>query len=278
MNKRDITGIAGSYGLAPNKRLGQNFLADDGIASKIISVISPSLDDDIIEVGPGLGALTEPLSRGCRSLTAVEIDSGLCRYLTERFAGYKNVRIEHADFLKYSAPDLYTKAVSNLPYYCASSILFKMALALKKAGLYVMLQKEMAERISAPPGGKEYGALTVTLAYYYNAKIAFNVPREVFYPRPDVASAFVKLERREETLSAAENILFHTIVKSSFWGRRKTIFRALVSSPHLSFDKDQIRNALELAGIDEKTRGEEYGVDKYCLLARLLAAGTNGKD
>ena len=271
MKKKEIVGIAGSYGFTPIKKLGQNFLSDDGITSKIIAAVSPCADDDIIEVGPGLGALTVPLAKSCRNLTAVEIDSGFCRYLAERFALDKNVRIEHADFLKYSPDDTYTKAVSNLPYYCASAILFKMALALSKADLYVMLQKEMAERISARPDSKEYGALTVSLGYYYSPKVLFQVPREVFYPRPDVASVFLKLERKLPLLNETENLLFHEIVKSSFWGRRKTILSALSSSPHLSFGKGQIGDALAQAGIDEKTRGEQHGLDKYCALARALA-------
>ncbi|MCL1912070.1 MAG: 16S rRNA (adenine(1518)-N(6)/adenine(1519)-N(6))-dimethyltransferase RsmA [Leptospirales bacterium] len=271
MKKKEIVGIVGSYGFTPIKKLGQNFLSDDGIASKIIAAVSPRADDDIIEVGPGLGALTVLLAKSCRSLTAVEIDSGFCRYLAGLFALDKNVRIEHADFLKYSPDDVYTKAVSNLPYYCASSILFKMAFALSKADLYVMLQKEMAERISAQPGSKEYGALTVSLGYYYSPKILFQAPREVFYPRPDVASVFLKLERKPPLLNEAENLLFHDIVKSSFWGRRKTILSALSSSPHLSFSKGQIGEALAQSGIDEKTRGEQHGLDKYCALARALA-------
>jgi len=271
MKKKEITGIAESYGFAPIKKLGQNFLSDEGITSKIIAAVSPCADDDIIEVGPGFGALTIPLAENCRSLTAVEIDSGLCRYLAERFAANKNVKIEHADFLKYSPDDVYAKAVSNLPYYCASSILFKMALALPKADLYVMLQKEMAERILAAPGGKEYGALTVSLGYYYSPKVLFQVPREVFFPRPDVVSVFLKLERKPSLLNEVENLLFHEIVKSSFWGRRKTILSALSSSPHLSFGKERIRDALARAGINEKTRGEQHGLDKYCVLAKLLA-------
>ena len=276
MKKKEIIAIAGFYGFAPIKKLGQNFLSDDGIASKIIAAVSPCADDDIIEVGPGLGALTGLLAKSCRSLTAVEIDSGLCRYLAERYVLDKNVKIEHADFLKYSPEDIYTKAVSNLPYYCASSILFKMAAMLTKADLYVMLQKEMAERISASPGSKEYGALTVSLGYYYSPKVLFQAPREVFHPRPDVMSVFLKLERKPPLLNEAENFLFHEIVKSSFWGRRKTILSALSSSPHLSFSREQIREALAQAGIDEKTRGEQHGLEKYCELARTLAVMSRG--
>ena len=272
MKKKDVISIAETYGLAPNKRLGQNFLVDDGITEKIIGIISPSRDDAVLEIGPGLGALTGMLLERSCSVTAVEIDAGLYRYLREAFTGRENLELLHCDFLKCETEDRYTRVVSNLPYYCASEILFKIASTLGAKGVYVMLQREMAQRITAAPGSPDYGALTVTLGYYYRSRIALQVPREVFYPRPDVGSSFMALERREDNpLSPEENVLFHSVVKSAFWGRRKTILKALSESPHLSFEKDRIRSALEKTGIEAVSRGEELSTEEYCSLTRELA-------
>lgn len=276
MKRGEVIAIASDYGLAPNKKLGQNFLIDDGITGKIIDAVSPRAVDKILEVGPGLGALTFILAEKAQSLTAVEIDSGLYRYLKDRFAEVANVTLQHSDFLKSEFPDNYDKVVSNLPYYCASEILFKAAVLFKTANLYVMLQREMAERLIALPGTKDYGALSVTLGYYYTPAILMNVPREAFYPRPDVASVFMRLERKSGTLNRDENEMFHKIVKSAFWGRRKTILTALSNSPHISIEKEVIKEGLAAAGFDEKLRGEQYNTDEYCKLAKILY-NSNGK-
>ena len=270
MKRGDVLTIASQYGLAPNKKLGQNFLIDEGLTDRIINTISPNASESILEVGPGLGALTAILINKVHHLTAVEIDSGLYRYLKDSLADVENLSLIHADFLKHEFSNSFDKMVSNLPYYCASEILFKSAAAFKKTNLYVMLQREMAERIVASPGTKEYGALSVTLGYYYKPSIAMNVPREAFYPRPDVASVFMRLERREGSLSEDENEMFHKIVKSAFWGRRKTILTALTNSPHLDIPRDTIRDALYTLGFDEKSRGEEHAAEKYCELAKTL--------
>jgi 16S rRNA (adenine1518-N6/adenine1519-N6)-dimethyltransferase len=271
MKKKECMEIARSYGLAPNRRLGQNFLVDEGITEKIISIVSPERGDSILEIGPGMGALTAHLCERAGSVTVVEIDAGLARYLEDAYGSRPNFTLLHSDFLKCRPGDEFTKIVSNLPYYCASEILFRIAASFSARGIFVMLQREMAMRITAAPGSPEYGALTVTLGYYYNPRIMLQVPGEVFYPRPDVGSSFLRLERRsEQILSKEEAALFHDVVKSSFWGRRKTILKALSQSPHMSFEKDAIREALASAGVPESARGEELDTGTYCAIAKRL--------
>ena len=196
MNLTEAKEIIGRYGLSPNKRLGQNFLVSGDMRDKIINMIGVATDDRVLEIGPGLGALTERLVPAAESVTAVEVDSGLSRVLSDRFGAEANFRLIHSDFLKLDLADTFTKIVSNLPYYCSSEILFHVA-RFSAPHVYVLLQKEMADRITAGPGSKTYGALSVTLGFYYEPKALFKVSRESFYPRPEVTSSFVRLVRKE---------------------------------------------------------------------------------
>ncbi len=270
MKKKEVSAIALEYGLSPNKRLGQNFLVDEGLTEKILSLIAPKKSDSVLEIGPGMGALTVPLSERAGRLTAVELDSGLYRYLSDRFSDSAGVSIVHMDFLKYRTDDTFTKVVSNLPYYCASEILFKASSAVPDADLYVMLQKEMAERINGTPGTASYGAFTVTLGYYYTCTDSITVPGESFFPRPDVSSSFIKLKRKAPVLTPEETLLFHVLVKSAFWGRRKTLSKALADSPHMKLDRHTVSQALEAASVSGTVRGEELGIDDYCRMAETF--------
>lgn len=269
MKKKEAVAICEKYSLSPNKRLGQNFLIDEGITDKILGLIAPAGDDVILEIGPGLGTLTGRLAEKAGHLTAVEIDSGLFRYLCCVFAGNAGIKLVHGDFLKYRPDKSFTKTISNLPYYCAAEILFRTA-ELLEGSAYVMLQREMAERIIAEPGGKAYGALTVAIGCYYAPKFAFPVPKEAFWPRPDVDSVFVELKRRAWELSEKERQIFRSLVKSAFWGRRKTLRKALAESPHFSMDREQISAALLSAGIDDSIRGEELSRRDFQGLAKAF--------
>ncbi len=268
MKKSDVMRIIEEEGLRPAKRRGQNFLVSGPIRDKIIGAVAPSRDDRILEIGPGLGALTNELIEKAGHVTAVEIDSGFYRFLKEIFAGAANVTLVHADILKTAIEDTYTKIVSNLPYYCASEILFRMA-RLSAPAAYVMIQKELAWRIVAVPGDKNYGALSVTLRFYYEPEVLFNVSRESFYPRPEVDSSFMSLRRRAAPpLDGSDCELFHRVVSSAFWGRRKTMLRALSGSPHLDLDRECAIRILERAGIEQGVRGEELGLDHFVALTR----------
>jgi len=268
MNKSEVKSIIRLHGLHPNRKLGQNFLVSDQARDRIIAAAGPLDEGMVLEIGPGLGALTERLIDVAKAVTAVEIDSGLSRFLSERFAGKNNFRLLHADFLKSEIEGPFTAIVSNLPYYCSSEMLFRFV-RYDAPAAYVMLQKEMAERIGAKPGRKAYGALTVSLGFHFEPCILFSVPRHAFYPMPEVSSRFVKLVRRgPSALAADETDLFHLIVKSAFWGRRKTIRKALSESPHLSTGRSDAEIILEKAGIRSDARGEDLNLDDYIRMAQ----------
>ncbi len=271
MNTREIIETLKSHNIHPNKKLGQNFICNKAIIERIIRDSSINKKDTILEIGPGLGILTESLAEKAKRTIAIEIDSGLTNFLSEQFKNRKNLEIIHADFLKIDLNNRFTKAVSNLPYYCSSEILFRIALKYNVPEVYIMLQKEMADRITSKPGTKNYGALTVTLGLYYEPRILFKIDKRSFYPKPDVASCFMQLKNRNNLeLDSEERDLFHDLVKSAFWGRRKTIIKALTESPHLQFDKAFLQNLLKEANIDEMTRGENLAIEDYKLLARKI--------
>ncbi len=271
MRKNEIIAILSEKGLSPNRSLGQNFLVNETVIGAIVEKLDVTREDRVLEVGPGLGALTLPLAEtGCR-LTAVELDGGFTSYLKERLSLYRNVEIVNADFLKMAPEDRFTLIVSNLPYYCSSEMLYRFA-EYRAHRAYVMVQKEMGERILALPGNKSYGAMTATLGLYYEADVRFHMSRNDFYPRPDVDSLFISLSKRDlSDLPITVREEFHRVVKSAFWGRRKTVLKSLTDSPHLDYDRDMVAAALEGAGIDQKIRGEDLGREEFLTLARELA-------
>ncbi|HOP31250.1 MAG TPA: 16S rRNA (adenine(1518)-N(6)/adenine(1519)-N(6))-dimethyltransferase RsmA [Spirochaetota bacterium] len=269
MNKSDIHRITEEYGLAPNKKLGQNFLINDDIIKRIVNACSPE-SRSILEIGPGLGAISRGLAERALSYTAVEIDSGFVRYLTDLFSGKGNVNVIHTDFLKSELDDRFDVIVSNLPYYCASEILFRIASMFSAPEVYGMMQKEMGDRIIAKPGSENYGALTVTLSYYFDAKVLFHVNGECFYPKPDVRSSFLAFKRKERVFTKADDEMFHLIVKSAFWGRRKTLHKSLAESPHLDFSKEFIHDVLSECGIDPGVRGEKLSLDEFVKLTEAI--------
>ncbi len=269
MNKALILEISEKYNLAPNKKLGQNFLINDHIINRIVDVCSPD-GEEILEIGPGLGSISGGLADRGKSYTAVEIDSGFYRYLSDLFKDRDNARIIHEDFLKSTIPDNFTVIVSNLPYYCASEILFIIAEKYSAENVYVMMQKEMGERLVADPGSKVYGAMTVTLSYYFNIEHLFYVPAESFYPRPDVRSSFLALRRKKRVLNSADEALFHLLVKSVFWGRRKTLLKSLTDSPHLNFSREFICQVLERSSTSGSLRGENLSLDDFIKITEAI--------
>ncbi len=272
MNKSDILKITEEYGLAPNKKFGQNFLINDSVIQRIVDSCSPE-GQSILEIGPGLGSISLPLAERSLSYTAVEIDSGFVRYLEDVFKPEgnreinKNVEIIHADFLKSDINKNFDVIVSNLPYYCASEILFRIAKNFTAEKILVMMQKEMAERVIAKPGSETYGALTVTLSYYFSSKILFHIAGESFYPRPDVKSSFLQLVRKARYFTLPEHEeMFHLIVKSVFWGRRKTLLKSLTDSPHLEIKREVVENILQICGIRPDVRGEKLSLEEFIKL------------
>ncbi len=268
LNKKETRELLAELGFKPNKKLGQNFLCSGEILRRIGDTAALAPGDRVLEIGPGLGALTgELVERGAR-VTAVEIDAGFFRYLKEKFGD--TVELHHADFLKVTMAGEFTKAVANLPYYCSSEILFRLAEEYRMAEVFVMLQKEMAARIWAAPGSDTYGALTVSLALHFESARLFDIDRSAFLPEPDVKSSFLKLTRKKDLPGAETVRLFHALVKSAFWGRRKPLSSALSRSPHLELSKDAVLRACAEVGIDPVVRGEELGLEDYLRLARTI--------
>jgi 16S rRNA (adenine1518-N6/adenine1519-N6)-dimethyltransferase len=276
MTRKEIIQFLKDSALSPNKRLGQNFLCDSRVTSQITHAAEISSNDSVLEIGPGLGELSEMLlDTGCM-LTAVEIDSGLHRYLSEKIKERANFTLIHADFLKTEKLGSFNKIAANLPYYCASEILFKCAEEYSPDLMCVMLQKEMAERIVSKPGTESYGAMTVMLAAKYSSEISFDVHPASFYPSPDVTSS-VLLMRRSQTmhLSQIEFSIFALLVKSAFWGRRKTLVKSCSSSPHHKFDRAILLDALSSLGLNDAIRGEALSVEQFAEIARII---TKAKD
>jgi 16S rRNA (adenine1518-N6/adenine1519-N6)-dimethyltransferase len=274
MNTQAIIETIRHNNLHPNKKLGQNFLCNDGILKRIIEVSDVNINDNILEIGPGLGDLTAMLAEKAGSVTAVEIDSGLYALLMEKYCEVKNLKLIHSDFLKTELNDIFTKAIGNLPYYCASEILFHLSLKYKISRIFVMLQKEMCERILSRPGMKSYGAMTVSLGLHYESGNLFNIDKKSFYPQPDVSSSFIYLKLKPDTgLSEPEIEIFHNIVKSAFWGRRKTLKKCLLDSPHSDNSKEVIMNVFSELKLDEKIRGENLGIEDFKNVARSICRG-----
>jgi 16S rRNA (adenine1518-N6/adenine1519-N6)-dimethyltransferase len=266
MNKSDILKITEAYGLAPNKKFGQNFLINDSVIQKIVDSCSPE-GQRVLEIGPGLGSISIPLAERALSYTAVEIDSGFVRYLAETFGPAGKLELIHDDFLKSEIEDRFDVIVSNLPYYCASEILFRIAKNFRAERIFVMMQKEMADRVIAKAGSETYGALTVTLSYYFESKILFNIAGESFYPKPDVKSSFLQMLRKPRFFTLPEHEgMFHLIVKSVFWGRRKTLLKSLTDSPHLEMKRDVVENILQICGIKPDVRGEKLSLEEFIKL------------
>jgi 16S rRNA (adenine1518-N6/adenine1519-N6)-dimethyltransferase len=271
MKISQIKNIINTYKLHPNKKYGQNFLIDENICNKIIEHAGISPEDNVMEIGPGLGSLTIYLVEKAKNVTAVEIDSGFVTYLQDTFHEGKNFTLLHNDFLKLE-PSVQDKIISNLPYYCSSEILFKIATEYATKEIYIMLQKEMAERLVSTAGTENYGAMTVSLSFYFNSSILFDIGKTCFYPAPDVTSSFLKLTRKKNLLLNQNEIdLFHRLVKAAFWGRRKTLYKTFLKSPHLDIEKNKIDELFEELGINRNIRGEELSADEFVKISSILS-------
>lgn len=257
----------------PSKRLGQSFLMDQGTASRIVSVSGLKQDQSCLEIGPGLGALTAALSSVAVSLTAVEVDGRLVEVLRRQYTGNERVHIVHADFLKVDLPallesiDAPVQIVANIPYSITTPIIEKL-LAHKRrlAGITLLVQKEVALRITAQPGASSYSSLSVFCSYHCDASIAFNVSRHLFVPVPDVDSAVLTLTPKEQALSEEEERWFFRVLRAAFGQRRKTLLNTL--SHGLDMPRGETTLLISEAGISPGSRAEELSVGDYEALAR----------
>ncbi|MDQ0222075.1 16S rRNA (adenine(1518)-N(6)/adenine(1519)-N(6))-dimethyltransferase RsmA [Streptococcus moroccensis] len=270
------------HGFTFKKSFGQNFLTDTNILQKIVDTAEIDKSVNVIEIGPGIGALTEFLAENAAEVMAFEIDDRLIPILADTLRDFDNVQVVNQDILKadlqtqikaFKNPDLPIKIVANLPYYITTPILMHLIESkIPFSEFVVMMQKEVADRISAEPNTKAYGSLSIAVQYYMTAKVAFIVPRTVFVPAPNVDSAILKMVRREQPLVEVkdEDFLFR-VSKASFVHRRKTLWNNLTNHFGKSEEiKSQLEKALSQAGLAPSVRGEALGLEDFARLADAL--------
>lgn len=273
-----IRDIEQQFGFRLSKSLGQNFLIDKNIRDKIVegSLIGP--EDLVIEIGPGVGVLTQLLCEHAKHVLAIEIDKSLIPILKETLQEYPNAEVINEDVLRCDLKGLIkaqnhkgaVRFVGNLPYYITTPIIMKILEDRVPAdSITVMVQKEVADRLAAMPGSKTYGAITVAVRYYCNVTKVVSAPREVFYPRPNVDSTVLRLDIRKECpVSLIDEAAFFAVVKAGFGQRRKTLHNALTGL--YGMDKAQTGIILARAGIDSGRRAETLDMDEFALLANTI--------
>ncbi len=274
--------IMKKYGINANKSLGQNFLIDDEIVSKIVENANITNEDLVIEIGPGLGTLTNELLKKAKKVIVVELDERMIKILQDRFSLYENIEIINKDILKVNLNDLIlkekqemgiksAKVVANLPYYITTPIIMK--LLEEKSDIEtitVMVQKEVADRLCETPGGKLSGAITYSIYYYSEAEMVLKVPHTSFIPAPEVDSAVIKLKiRKEPPIKVKDEEKLFKIIKYAFMQRRKTLINAL-SQCDIFKNKDEIKDILENLGISEKIRGEALTLQEFANIANNI--------
>ena len=272
--------IINKYSFAFQKKFGQNFLIDSNVLESIIRGAEITKDDFVLEIGPGIGTMTQYLCEAARQVVAVEIDKMLIPILEDTLSEYDNVEVINQDVLKVDIKSLAEeknngkpiKVVANLPYYITTPIimgLFESGVPIDS--ITIMVQKEVADRMQTGPGSKDYGALSLAVQYYATAKVILNVPATCFMPRPNVDSAVIKLTRHKEpTVNVADEKLMFKIIRASFNQRRKTLVNGLKNSPELSFSKEQIVKAIEKIGKPETIRGEALTLEEFAELANAF--------
>ena len=272
--------IINKYSFAFQKKFGQNFLIDSNVLESIIRGAEITKDDFVLEIGPGIGTMTQYLCEAARQVVAVEIDKMLIPILEDTLSEYDNVEVINQDVLKVDIKSLAEeknngkpiKVVANLPYYITTPIimgLFESGVPIDS--ITIMVQKEVADRMQTGPGSKDYGALSLAVQYYATAKVILNVSATCFMPRPNVDSAVIKLTRHKEpTVNVADEKLMFKIIRASFNQRRKTLVNGLKNSPELSFSKEQIVKAVEKIGKPETIRGEALTLEEVAELANAF--------
>ena len=262
------------------KKFGQNFLIDTSVLNRIISAAEITKEDCVLEIGPGIGTMTQYLAESAREVVAVEIDKALIPILEDTLSAYDNVTVINDDILKVDINKIVQeknsgnpiKVVANLPYYITTPIimgLFESHVPLKS--ITIMVQKEVADRMQVGPGTKDYGALSLAVQYYAKPEIVANVPPNCFIPRPNVGSAVIRLTRFDEPpVQVKDESRMFALIRASFNQRRKTLVNGLGNAAGLSVTKEQVRAALEQMGLPATVRGETLTLEQFARLSNLL--------
>lgn len=283
MKEKSITAstrdLIKKYDFRTAKKFGQNFLVDENILKTIIDCSELSKADCVLEIGPGMGAMTQVLCEKAGKVLAVEIDRELIPILKVSLFGYENVKLINEDILKLNLKAILeenfgsfpVKVVANLPYYITTPIIMKLLEEdIKIKSITIMVQKEVGERLCAAPGGKDYGALTVAVQYRCIPKKIMVVPPESFIPRPEVESMVVRLDSRDKPPVTVKNEkMYFRVVKASFGQRRKTLLNALTAG-NLGKSKEELKRILSKNSIDENRRGETLSLEEFAIIANEL--------
>lgn len=274
--------IINKYDFAFQKKFGQNFLIDSNILDCIIDGAEISKDDMVLEIGPGIGTMTQMLCESAREVVAVEIDKNLIPILKETLSEYDNVKVINEDILKVDIEKLVKerndgkpiKVVANLPYYITTLIimgLFESHVPLDS--ITIMVQKEVADRMQIGPGSKDYGALSLAVQYYSKAEVLVEVSPNCFIPRPKVGSSVIKLTlHKDERVSVNDEKLMFRLIRASFNQRRKTLSNGIKNSPELEFSREDVVEALKEMGLDENIRGEKLSLEEFAKLSDILGS------
>lgn len=279
-NPQNTIEVLQKYNFNFQKKFGQNFLIDTHVLEKIIDAAGVTKDDLVLEIGPGIGTMTQYLCENARQVVAVEIDKNLIPILEDTLSAYDNVEVIQNDILKVDINKIAQeknggrpiKVVANLPYYITTPIimgLFESHVPIEN--ITVMVQKEVADRMQVGPGTKDYGALSLAVQFYAEPYIVANVPPNCFMPRPNVGSAVIRLTRHQNPpVEVKDEALMFRLIRASFNQRRKTLVNGLTNSPELTLTKDEILEALEKMGQKPTVRGEAFGLEEFAELANLL--------
>lgn len=282
-NPKNTIEIIQKYEFAFQKKFGQNFLIDTHVLDKIITAAGVTKEDMVLEIGPGIGTMTQYLAEAARQVVAVEIDTNLIPILEETLKDYGNIKVINDDILKVDIKQLAEqynngrpiKVVANLPYYITTPIimgLFEGDVPIDN--ITVMVQKEVADRMQVGPGSKDYGALSLAVQYYADPYIVANVPPNCFIPRPNVGSAVIRLTRHERPpVEVKDPALMFKLIRASFNQRRKTLQNGLNNSPEIPFTKEEIIRAIESLGVPATIRGEALTLAQFAALANYLSDG-----
>ena len=271
--------IINKYSFAFQKKFGQNFLIDSNILESIVSAADIKKDDFVLEIGPGIGTMTQYLCEAARQVVAVEIDKMLIPILKDTLSEYDNVEVINQDVLKLDIKALAQeknngkpiKVVANLPYYITTPIimgLFESKVPIES--ITIMVQKEVADRMQTGPGSKDYGALSLAVQYYADAKVQLNVSASCFMPRPNVDSAVIKLTAHEKPVVDVDETLMFKVIRASFNQRRKTLVNGLKNSSELDYTKEEIVQAIKAIGKEENIRGEKLTLEEFAALSNSL--------
>lgn len=279
-NPQKTIEVIQKYQFAFQKKFGQNFLIDGHVLEKIINAAGVGKEDMVLEIGPGIGTMTQYLAENAGKVVAVEIDKNLIPILQETLSGYENVTVINENILKVDIKALAEeynqgrpiKVVANLPYYITTPIimgLFESGVPIDN--ITVMVQKEVADRMQSGPGTKDYGALSLAVQYYAKPYIVANVPPNCFIPRPNVGSAVIRLTRHEEPpVKVTDPALMFELIRASFNQRRKTLQNGLNNGQNLNFTKEQIGSAIEHMGLPATVRGEALTLEQFAGLANYF--------